>query len=204
MLFFGNDPGGAAANGVATLDVSPDGKVNMKSDTVDSADDALRWLHQNADGTNPEMAGIDTYLSWATGASGWRPMDVFIRRKYPQVKQSVFASNSASGSMAIQGIATAIRLRQIWPKILLNETHPKVQYFAISHQKYSYGHAMNTWLAARIGVTRIPARNEHEWDALFSAWASWRAHIGSWTNNLMPQGNNLIRPAGNVSYIWPP
>ncbi len=206
MLFFGNDPGGAAANGVAALDVVAGNAVSVRTAVVGSVDDAIQWFQQAANGAAPEMAGIDTYLSWATGTSGWRPMDTFLRNTYHQVKQSVFASNSASGSMAIQGMATAIRLRQTWAKILLNETHPKVQYFAICKKQYSYNHAMNTWLAQQIGHNvAINVSNQHEWDALFSALACWRAFSGAWTTDLMKtaSASNLILPAGNVTYMWP-
>jgi hypothetical protein len=41
------------------------------------------------------------------------------------MKQSIVAPNSLRGAMAIDGMALALRLRQKWPVLVLNETHPR-------------------------------------------------------------------------------
>jgi hypothetical protein len=42
------------------------------------------------------------------------------------MKDSIMSPNSLYGAMAIGGMALAFRLRQKWPELELNETHPKV------------------------------------------------------------------------------
>jgi hypothetical protein len=106
--------------------------------------------------------------------------------------------------MAVQGMAMALRLRRLWPEILLNETHPKVLYHALSGQNYVFGDHMRRWLLNRfeppVGVT---IHNEHEWDALFSAWITWQGMKRVFETDLMTQGDDrLLLPAGNVSYYW--
>jgi hypothetical protein len=49
---------------------------------------------------------------------------------------SVMTPNSLRGAMAIGGMALAMRLRQLWPEIALNETHPKVMLHALGAERY--------------------------------------------------------------------
>src|SRR5208283_143220 len=125
--------------------------------------------------------------------------------------KSVQDSNSVAGSMALQGMAVAMRLRETWGSIRLNETHPKVLYHALTHprQKYEYGPAMIQWLLDQFQGTlslKKPISNEHEWDALLSAWATWKGITGVWQTDLMvsvPTAERLLFPTGQVSYFWP-
>lgn len=203
MLVFGYDPGGRNANGVALIDQSA-GSSQVWTNTVDSVDEAVDWLTALI-GTRPlDAAGIDTFLSWASTPSGWRPMDAWLRQQYPQVLHSVFASNSAAGSMAVQGVAMAIRLRGIWPAVRLNETHPKVLYFGLTGQPYIFGQLLVNWLIGQMNpVAGAAIADEHQWDALISAWATLGGINETLTQNLMAQAQNLLFPAGPVSYYWP-
>lgn len=203
-IFLGYDPGGLAANGVAALRVSPDGSLNARVATCDDVDEAVQWFRNLAGGIVPCAAGIDTYLSWATGRCGWRPMDTHLRKAYPSVQHSVFASNSAAGSMAVQGMAMAMRLRTLWPDMHLNEAHPKVVYHALTNLPYQFGGQMVSWLVSQVNATNPPAiTNEHEWDALISAWATLSGVDGKWSTDLMVSSPGLLQPAGPVSYFWP-
>jgi hypothetical protein len=152
-ITFGYDPGGAGANGLAIIKQSPKSTF-VQTYTVDCVNAAIDWLSNQVNGDCLDAAGIDTFLSWATSRSGWRPMDDWLRTQYSAVRGSVFSSNSAAGSMAVQGIALAHRLRGIWQSVTLNETHPKVLYFALTGRKYLYGQDMVNWLAKKLRAER--------------------------------------------------
>ena len=204
QVFLGYDPGGAGANGAAILRVPVGGAPSGAVTTLGSVDEVLDWFRSSVGKADPEATGIDTMLSWATGQSGWRPMDLHLRMTYPSVQHSVFSSNSAAGSMAVQGMAMALRLRQVWSDIQLNETHPKVLYFALTQIPYSFGQPMITWLTNMIGMTNSPViGNDHEWDALISAWATWQGQSGTWATDLMAGVQGILLPAGSVTYFWP-
>lgn len=204
-LLFGYDPGGLGAAGAAIGRIHPNGLEILGFSTCDSVDEAIQFLQRMAGDEEVLAAGIDTYLSWAMRRCGWREVDCYLRRTYPQVAGSVFASNSAAGSMAVQGMAMAIRLRELWPGIVLNETHPKVLYYALSDNVYAYGPQMDAWLAQRVRmpVNRTPA-NDHEWDAAFSIWATFMGpNPNTGWQDLMVQPDQRLLPAGQVQYYWP-
>ncbi|MFH0823494.1 MAG: hypothetical protein V2B18_12140 [Pseudomonadota bacterium] len=192
---------------MAILQIDVDGRSTASVETCDCVDEALAWMRRLVEKSGESRVtavGIDSYLSWSSGPSGWRPMDLFLRQRYPTVMNSVFSSNSASGSMAIQGMAMALRLRQLWPDVLLNETHPKVLYNALTHQRYSSGRAMNQWLLEQFNPPlTVPIYNEHQWDALLSAWATLMGMRGQWERDLMADAADLLFPAGDVTYYWP-
>lgn len=204
MIILGFDPGGVT--GVAAVRCSPMGVVSATVDSEHSVDSAIEWAIGQCEDEAPAAAGIDTYLSWATGRSGWRAMDNLLRQKYPKFKASVFSSNSAYGAMAVQGMAIAVRLRERWPKIHLNETHPKVLYHAQTGGLYLRDdiEPMVVWLKSQFAApspTRVD--NEHQWDALISAWATEEGLSGRWSSDLVSGVPNLIFPAGQVTYFWP-
>jgi len=92
-------------------------------------------------------------------------MDLYLRETYPQVRNSVISSNGLYGAMVVQGMAMAILLREQWGDILLNETHPKVQYYAQSGVVYRFGNSMTEWLKNQMSLTSFPdISNEDEWD----------------------------------------
>ena len=202
-IVFGYDPGGAGANGLAFIKQSAK-LTHVQTFTVDCVNDAINWLSNQMNGDDLNCVGIDTFLSWSTSRSGWRPMDDRLKRTYPSVQGSVFSSNSAAGSMAIQGIALAHRLREIWPNVHLNETHPKVLYFALTSKKYTWGQEMICWLDEKLDAEGgIDPENEHEWDALISAWYTLRASVAKNETDLMNGVGGLILPLNRVTYFWP-
>ncbi len=169
---------------MAILQIDADGQTEASVETCDCVDEALAWVRSVVEASGePSLTamGIDSYLSWASGPAGWRPMDLFLRERYPAVMNSVLSSNSASGSMAVQGMALALRLPELWPDTRLNETHPKVLFHALSRLPYSPGRAMNQWLLEQFNPPlTVPIYDEHQWDALLSAWATWMGMKGSW------------------------
>jgi hypothetical protein len=106
--------------------------------------------------------------------------------------------------MAVQGMAMAVCLRKRWPEIALNETHPKVLYYALAQQRYAWGEGMVTWLRNAVRCTSGPdIANEHEWDALISAWATRCGISRVWSHDLKTHSQEALEPAGPVTYWWP-
>jgi hypothetical protein len=204
VIILGFDPGGEI--GLAVTRHSSTGSVSASVDSADSVDSAINWAMQQCDGQAPTAAGIDTLLCWGTGKSGWRPMDTYLRQSFPEVMVSVFASNSAYGAMAVQGMAIAMRLRQLWPAIHLNETHPKVLYHALTGKRYLRDDIspMTEWLRKQFSPPiDTLVKNEHQWDALISAWATWKGFSDHWKRDLTTGIPNLMFPAGTATYFWP-
>ena len=190
---------------MAILRFPPNNRLTAVTSTCDSVDEALDWFKDEVGESTVDAAGIDAPLSWATGRAGWRSMDIYLRKRYRPVQRSVLSINSAAGSMVVQGMAVALKLKKIWKGIRLNETHPKVLYYALTGHSYKYGQPMVRCLLGRFTPPlTVPITNEHEWDALFSAWATWQGLDGGWANNLMKEAKGLLFPAGPVSYFWPP
>ena len=203
MVIVGFDPGGES--GIAIIDYSNSLRISIRVNTVDSVDNALNWINGQKY-INIDALGVDTLLSWSQYKRGWRPMDLYLKHYYPAITNSIVAQNSLYGAMAVQGMAMAIELKKQHDKILLNETHPKVQYYDLTNQQYSYGGNsanMNSWLLGNIGVQNVIINNEHEWDALFSAWATYMGITKAWNHNLVLPYKNLIMPAGESYYYWP-
>lgn len=201
--YLGYDPGGSAGNGVALVAIEPGARVGTSS-IVGSVDDALDWFAEQLNGKEPVALGIDAYLFWETGRGGWRAADHWLRRQYAPVRGSVFCSNSAAGSMAVQGMALAIAARQRWPTIMLVESHPKVLYYCLTSKKYDWPSEMKEWLARETGADLDRSvGTEHEWDALLCAWAAHQGSRKVWRKNLRTLSNAVIEPAGPVSYWWP-
>lgn len=140
-IIVGYDPGGANANGISYLELTDDFQVSrFETSTVSTCDEALTWLfgEKMINPADVIGAGIDSLLTWSTMGT-FRPMDYFLREEYPDVQASVLSGNSAAGSMAIQGVVFAQTLAAIAPNLkILNETHPKVAYYAQKGQKHDY------------------------------------------------------------------
>ncbi len=210
MIYLGYDPGGAdGKNGIAILTMNGDAPIYHVASKC-SVNDAIAWLNDRIGEEAPVAAGIDAFLYWETDICGWREADLWLRRSYPDVENSVLSSNSTFGSMAIQGMAFAMRLRQKWPEIALIESHPKVLYYALKGERYSWSSEMVSWLQEKIGCKGGDEfKNDHEWDALISAWAAMMGQRGNWDFNLRTlldkndKVPDVLEPAGSVNYWWP-
>lgn len=137
----GYDPGGALANGISCLELSDTLQIRGYDHTnCSTSDEALAWLFDEQK-INPEdviAAGIDTLLSWTTVGT-FRPMDYFLKGEYSELANSVFSVNSAFGAMAIQGMVFAHALHRCAPNLqFINETHPKVAYYAQTGRRHDY------------------------------------------------------------------
>ena len=198
-LFLGFDPGGDRGFGVSVMD----GR-NVNATTVSSVADAIDWVQRECGSTEPRAAGIDAMLHWSDAPGGWRPSDKRLRDAYPPVRSSVLSPNGLYGAMAIGGMVLALRLRALWPNILLNETHPKVLAFALRQERHTdlEPTAAITWFAQHSGLDLAGVRTGHELDAVLSAWATREGLYKGWAT-LVTHHPSLIFPAGPVDYLWP-
>jgi hypothetical protein len=174
QVFLGFDPGGKSSFGAAVLS----GR-NVAATTVSTVAEAVAWSVERCGCIAPVAAGVDTLLHWSDGPSGWRPADRWLRKNHPKSAPSVASANSLYGAMAVGGMALALRLRERWPPILLNETHPKVLITALGGERYADAapDAVLGWFSHHAGVDVSGVTGGHQLDALLSAWATregWR------------------------------
>jgi hypothetical protein len=210
----GYDPGGDGGHGVAAVHFDPASAATVEFETVKTVEHAVTWLAARLPRREGSRAaiGIDTLTVWSTGSAGWRPADAWLRQMYSSVRNSVAAPNSLFGSMAIGGVGVLVALRELAPSLIVSETHPKVLYFAIANEKYAFdadaGSTMNERLRGWTGWAGVTPRNDHQWDAVASAWAVHEGAVGRWERDLhaLPTrgGERLLRPAGPSHFFWPP
>jgi hypothetical protein len=198
-IYLGFDPGGHGKFGTALLDGN-----RVTAHTVNNVDDAMNWAVRTCGSRQPVAAGIDTLLHWATATSGLRPCDLQLRAKYQPVRNSIMAPNSLYGAMAIGGVALALRLREVWPELVLNETHPKVLLHALGAQRYNSKtvDVAVRWLVNRAHGADWKIEGEHEFDAALSSWATQTGLAEGWAD-IIGDHSDLLFPAGQVGYLWP-
>jgi hypothetical protein len=198
-IYLGFDPGGDRKFGVALLDGN-----RVTACTVNNVDDAMKWAARVCGSRRPVAAGIDTLLHWATARSGLRPCDLQLRARYRPVQNSIMAPNSLYGAMVIGGIALAIRLRQKWPELELNETHPKLFLYALGAERYNPRtvDVAIQWFVDRAQCVDWKVEGEHQLDAALSAWATQRGIAERWIDIIGPS-SDLLFPAGPARYLWP-
>jgi len=219
MIVLGYDPGGGkktgkGQSGVACLQTHGN-RLEIKTDQRSSVADALSWFIAVCDQEAPSAIGIDTFLHWGTDAKGWRPVDLALRRTYPNVASSVLPSNSTVGAMAIQGMALAIEAREVWSAIKLNEAHPKVLFAELTKQTYPRTESeADTALRAKFLSDRgyVCAGNmqcEDEFDAAICCFATFEGIKDEWADLMehfatdVLARSNLVFPVGRVAYYWP-
>jgi hypothetical protein len=205
-LFVGYDPGGDGAHGVAQLSLVEGKAAITSTETLGTAEDVITFLE-----SLPTVAGIgvDTLTCWSTGGGGWRPADRWLRERYKEVRNSVMTPNGLAGSMGLNGMSVLLAVRHRLPNLPIIETHPKVLYWALAKRKYDYASSrsqMEALLGDAVGAA-VDTANEHEWDALLSAFAAASGVRQRWTNDLhaLPTraGERLTMPCGKTHYYWP-
>jgi hypothetical protein len=198
MLTLGFDPGGKIGCCVLRAD-------SFRTETVSSIEEAMRWAAADCDGETPDCAGIDTLLHWSDGRARWRPADRFLQETYPEASSSVIAPNSLYGAMAVGGVGLAIRLRERWPSMALTETHPKMLFHALRGSRYRVADLESAvrWFVEKHGLPTAEKMDEHQFDALVSAWAAREGPIRQWRDLCEPRSPDVIFPVGVVSYLWP-
>lgn len=206
--FLGYDPGGKNGHGVAAILVESGSIKTHWLTTKSTAVDAANWLNEVGNLRHALGVGVDTLAYWSGGHAGWRAADHGLRRGYKKVAGSVLSPNRLQGSMALNGMFVLRRLRDADRSLYVTETHPKVLHFAMTGRPYREGREeglavwlegiRTTWLK-QMGLcqqenqpeteTRYPV-NDHELDAVVSAYAAFRGHVasfggqGGWDLNL--------------------
>ncbi len=204
----GYDPGGNGNHGLAHAKLGRDGDiVSVATKTLDHVEDVIESI-RNVE--TPVGLGVDTLTCWATGRSGWRPADRWLRERYREVGPAIIAPGGLFGAMSVNGMALLVTVRQDFPDIFVTETHPKVLYYAQFNEPYDYRGpnkpVMDDRLSQVLG-TEVAPDNEHEWDAAISVLPVVRGLQGSWNCDLhaLPpdSGERLVQPCGRTAYMWP-
>jgi hypothetical protein len=202
----GYDPGGNGSNGFAVLRICDGKPASISVTTLSNSEAVINEIR-----TNSVLGlGVDTLSCWCTGDSGWRPADLWLRKRYPAVRNSIMSPNTLSGSMGINGMSVLVETASSSGSITLSETHPKVLYYALTQQKYNYRESraeMDSFLSNVLGGINIRTSNDHEWDAVISAYALLMGMTGVWKNDLhelQPEDNSrIVKPCGKTFYYWP-
>lgn len=205
-LIAGYDPGGNDGHGFALADLQNGQCVNLRVETLKDAESVILALEE---ATELQALGIDTLAAWATGSSGWRAADLWLRKHYKHVLPSIVSPNSLHGSMGLNGMAVLQSIRKSRPHIQITETHPKVLYWALTGSKYNYREepeSMDSFLSKCLGCP-VKTKNNHEWDAVLSVVAALRGFEGTWTHDLfkepMGETGRLVFSSGEAKYWWP-
>lgn len=229
--YLGYDPGGnkdprrRKGHGVAILRVEG---VSVEPDfaTLGTVQEVLEWFDEKAAECAIRGVGIDTLTYWSAARSGWRGADLWLRQKYRDVVHSVAAPNSLYGAMSVNGMFVLRRLRCMQPRMFVTETHPKVLYHALRNGEYIYlgdGEVLpdkpksgveysglqrrNEWLASECpfaGSSVEMPTDDHQWDALVSAWAVHVSKPRKWTDLVGHEDPTMLDfPAGSTEYRWP-
>jgi predicted nuclease with RNAse H fold len=110
----GYDPGGNGGYGFALAELEKGQCKSLRIETLENAEEVIKNLGQ----TQSLLAlGIDTLAAWATGPSGWRPADLWLRKKYRPILPSIVSPNGLYGSMGLNGMAVLASIRQNSPEI---------------------------------------------------------------------------------------
>ena len=201
--FLGYDPGGEKGHGVAAIKVASGEVADHRVATKKTVEEALQWFRTwfrkgEPDFFGPVLGiGIDTLTYWSSGWAGWRMADQCLRHAYSEVSSSVASPNGLRGAMCLNGMFVLRRLRHEHGELYVTETHPKVLYYALAEEKYDYGQEMKHWLTEGIPWTQQKGKeigdgskitsDEHQWDALISAWAAFCGRSGKWPLNLLSE-----------------
>ncbi len=203
MTWFGADPGGANAFGVALLRESG----SFETGVVSCADDAIRWLKDKH--VTVAAAGIDAPLWWSSGAGGDRGADKILRETRASPIQT---ANSLRGAALVQGVMLAIRLRENSLTRRITEAHPKALLRAVSLVESEDD---KQWIKVAEKFGLIGARpqedkdQDHKRDALLAAVAAREGLAGRWTRDLAlcerlnGEQDPAAVPWGPVHYWWP-
>lgn len=206
MTWFGADPGGANAFGVALLRANG----SFESGVVSCADGAMKWLYERAE--TILAAGIDAPLWWSSGKNGERNADLSVRGRLHEVGAkevggTVQSPNSLRGAVLIQGVLLATALRRQWRELPITEAHPKALLKEMWPQALK-GASLWDEIARCYGLGGAQLDSEHERDALLAAVAAREGYQRKWTRDLARERSQSEQdpaslPWGPVSYWWP-
>lgn len=215
----GYDPGGEHAHGLALCEVTHvEGRwcpQTLQVSTASCVRDVVAWVEAQSAGSRLLAVGLDTLTAWNSGPGGWRPADLWLRKAYPTVRNSVTPPNALFGAMALNGAAF---LHLLAPRFQVDgtqvtEAHPKVLHYALRGQKHAWAgdrEDMASWLLHELGVASDPmifGHDDHTFDAALALLPALRGLNGDWTLDLHtlsdPKTGTPVRFAGPTHYWWP-
>ncbi|MFC2056010.1 hypothetical protein ACFLTO_00340 [Chloroflexota bacterium] len=170
-IWIGADPGGKGNFGIAVLT----GRNHQLTSSVDYTDEAVSFVRQHIDKA-PSGIGIDAPLWWASGQSGDRYADQWLRQKYGLSSGEVQAANSLRGAVLIQGAIFVQRMRELYPAVPVTESHPKALLKVLTQGNWEE-------FAVRFGLKAI-STNDHERDALIAAISAREGFQKRWPTDL--------------------
>lgn len=198
--------GGNRGHGLAMLVLEKGSIREATTETLDNAEEVIKIVQKQK---SLVAVGIDTLTCWSTGASGWRPADRWLRKRYREIQNSIVSPNGLYGSMALSGMALLVSPRNQGPDLFITETHPKVLFWFLVREKYDYENKkalMDKTLITNLDFNVTPA-NDHEWDSAISAFAALQSIMGIWKHDLhkTPKagGERLVSPCGATHQFWP-
>ena len=189
------DPGGKGKFGIAILAKGD----QPQTSSVDCADEAVAFVRGHRDRT-PAGVGVDAPLWWASGISGDRHADQWLRQQYGLAGGEVQAANSLRGAALTQAAMFIQRMRETYPAVPVTETHPKALLKALTQGDWEA-------FAGRFGL-KAAISNDHERDALIAAVSAREGFQGRWPHDLsikrLPAEQDprsyWLAP---VHYFWP-
>lgn len=188
-FWVGADPGGEKKFGLAFLDAVDERASDCI--TVSSVDDAVREVEKRG---GPLGLGIDAPMWWTSREKGFRKADEKIKDKYKGQGMSastVQSANSLRGAALVGGMMLASRIRKLFPKIRITESHPK----AVIH-------------ACEFDLDFFNYDNEHERDAAIGAMCAREGFGGRWTVDLAQDRHKSEQDPFSywlapIHYFWP-
>lgn len=197
MTWFGADPGGDGNFGIAALHA--DG--SFETWCCSSVDEAVRLVGE----ASTVGVGIDCPLWWTSAAGGGRYVDARLRHTYNIHPGTVQSVNSLRGSVVVQGVMLAMRLRERSPNLPITEAHPKALLKALKLAPAPWSE-----IAEKFGleIDEPVLWDEHRRDALLSAVAAREGSLAKWRDLSVKRSPEELDPKrmrfGSVDYWWPP
>lgn len=192
-LVAGFDPGGQDKFGWCIARPSP--WKFIKAGVADHAMDAFCKVKKAAAEQSGNWklvaAGIDAPLYWSyTGRS--RKSDKYVRQQIKQKSKNpagtVQAVNSLRGACLAQGIMLAAIIEKKYPACRITETHPKALLMACPEAE----------------EPATGDKNEHERDAIISAWAAAQSISNNGRNLYDCENKKAIRDFLKEPWYWWP
>ena len=188
----GFDPGGQGNFGWCLAELTDPLNVICQG-TKNCADEAFDEIKKRLNDTNGRIlaAGIDAPLYW-TRQGDSRESDVCVRRISGASSGTVQAVNSLRGACLIQGFFLATRIESEYPDCMITETHPKALVAVSSEARKIVEIVEGVW-------------NEHEADALISAWVAAQCLRHGGKQNLFEcdKKENIHTFLKKTMYWWP-
>ena len=193
QLVAGFDPGGKKKFGWCVAELNESRLLIIKAGTTHRAEWAFKEVATFVSERNATLcaAGIDAPLYWSCSDPS-RNADKHVMqcinmrdRSTSSDMPGVLAVNSLQGACISQGPIIAMMLERQYPKCVITETHPGALFYILPEKEQQDAQrAWETW-------KNNNESDEHQWDAIISAWAAIRTYTDSKESNIYDSDKNL-------------